>query len=411
MRRTVKFKLELTPEERELLEDTTEEFKEACQTVADYGWDEIGLKTYNKNKLHDGTYREVREKTDLPSNLVIRARDRASEAIKSCVEKLKNGEKASKPEFTSDSIAYDERTLSVWLDEEKCTFSTTDGRIESGFVLPDDLNRYYEKYIEDGWEITQSTIEKHAYEGGDPYYLHLGLEKESPENMSPNPTVMGVDLGIENLAVTSTGKFFSGTELFHERERFEGIRGELQAKGTRSAHLTIQSVGGRENRFARDTLHRISKRIVQEAVEKDVDVIVFEDLKKIRENISDGKKFQSWAFGKLREFVEYKAEEYGIETRTVNPEHTSQRCSRCGHTSSRNRDKQHFECEECGYSVDSDYNASKNIGMKSILVGQKSQMGMSHSQLALKSGVLKPNGSYLPTRERVRGGVHRQAPS
>lgn len=397
MRRTVKLKLELTEENKEKLEATAEEFKEACQIVTDYGWNKNELKTYNKNKLHNGTYRKVREKTDLPSNLVIRARDRASEAIKGCVEKLKKGEKTSKPEFTSDSIAYDKRVMSVWLDEERCSLSTVDGRMETGFDLPDELNDYYQKYFKDGWKVKQSTVEKHEYEEGEPFYLHLGLEKEISENDSSNPTVMGVDLGIENLAVTSTGKFFSGTELFHERERFEEIRGKLQVKGTRSAHLTIQEMSGRENRFACDTLHRISKKIVQEAMKKNVDVIVFEDLERIREGISNDKKFQSWAFGKLKEFVEYKAVEQGIGVRTVSPEYTSQRCSRCGHTSEGNRSKQNFKCEECGYRVDSDYNASKNIGMRVILGGQKSQSGMGDGQLALKSGVLKSNGNYFPT--------------
>ncbi|KXB06374.1 hypothetical protein AKJ52_02300, partial [candidate division MSBL1 archaeon SCGC-AAA382C18] len=370
---------------------------DACQEVVDCGWNKSGLKTYNKNKLHDRTYQDVRKKSDLPANLVIRARDRASEAIKGCVEKLKNEKKASKPEFTSDSIAYDKRTLTVWLDERKCSFSTIDGRIKTDFAIPEELNDYYEKYFDDGWQVCQSTIEKHEYEDGEPYYLHLGLEKETPENNSPNPTVMGVDLGVENLAVTSTGEFFSGTRLFHKRERFEEIRGELQAKGTRSAHLTIQKMSGRENRFACDTLHRVSKRIVQEAVEKSVDVIVFENLEEIREDISNGKKFQSWAFRKLKEYVEYKAEEQGIEVRTVSPKYTSQRCSKCGNTQRENRDGQHFRCRDCGYRADSDYNASKNIGMKVVLGGQKSRSRMGNGQLALKSGVLKPNGNYFPT--------------
>lgn len=314
---------------------------------------------------------------------MIRARDRASEAIKGCVEKLKKGETVSKPEFTSDSIAYDKRVMSVWLDEERCSLSTVDGRMKTGFDLPDELNDYYQKYFRDGWKVKQSTVEKHEYEEGEPFYLHLNLEKETSKNVSPNSTVMGVDLGIENLAVTSTGKFSSGTELFHSRGRFEEIRGKLQVKGTRSAHLTIKSLSGRENRFACDTLHRISKKIVQEAMKKNVDVIVFEDLEKIRENISNDKKFQAWAFRKLKEFVEYKAVEQGMETRIVDPSYTSQRCSKCGHTSKQNRDKQNFECEECGYRVDSDYNASKNIGMRVILGGQKSQSGVGDGQLAL----------------------------
>ncbi len=86
-----------------------------------------------------------------------------------------------------------------------------------------------------------------------------------------------------------------------------------------------------------------------------------------------------------------------MDTRIVDPSYTSQRCSRCGHTSRGSRSKQNFKCEECGYRVDSDYNVSKNIGMGAIFGGQKSQSGVGDGQLALKSGVLKPNGSYFPT--------------
>ncbi|OKY77435.1 MAG: IS605 OrfB-like transposable element containing RNAse H-like and Zn finger domain [Candidatus Methanohalarchaeum thermophilum] len=394
MRRTVKIKLSLNQNQQKLLQETIKQFKQACQRVVDYGWNRNGLKTYQKNKLHKATYSEIREKTDLPANLVIRARDRASETIKACVKKIKNGEKASKPTFKSDSIVYDKRTLTVWLEEERCSIATTNGRIKADFVLPNEYNDYYDKYLNNGWKITQSTIEKHSYEDDEPFYLHLGLEKEIQKNQSVNPTIMGIDLGIENLAVTSTGRFYSGTELFSRRERYEEVRGKLQAKGTRSAHLTIKQMSGRENRFACDTLHRISKKIVEEAISKDVDVIAMEELEKIRQKISNNKKFQTWAFKKLQEYIEYKANERGIEVKFVDPKYTSQRCSRCGTTLKQNRINQHFECKDCGYRVDSDYNAAKNIGFKTILDGQMSQSRMGNGQLALKSGVLKPNGNY-----------------
>jgi len=46
----------------------------------------------------------------------------------------------------------------------------------------------------------------------------------------------------------------------------------------------------------------------------------------------------------------------------VNPRHTSQRCSCCGHTSKENRLSQaEFECIACGYEENDDVNAAKNI--------------------------------------------------
>jgi IS605 OrfB family transposase len=397
MRRTVKIKLDISDNERYLLGETAEQFREACQTVIDAGWKRDDLKVYSKNKLHDLTYDQLRKETDLPANLVIRARDRASEAIKGCVERLKKEEKASRPQFTSDSIAYDKRTLTVWLDENRCSISTVEGRIQADFQVPEH-SRYYEKYLDsDDWEVRQSTVEKHEYEDGEPYYLHLGLEREvETDGNGVNPTVMGVDLGIDNLAVTSTGRFYSGDNLNHERRWFEEIRGKLQAKGTRSAHLTIQEMSGRENRFACDTLHRISKDIVQEAVDHGVDVIAFENLADIRKNLPPQKQFHSWCFKQLYNYVEYKAQEHGIHVEHVNPEYTSQRCSKCGFTVKENRDGSNFECQKCGYELHSDYNAAKNIGVKFLRNGQKSRSRTGHGQLALKSGLLKPNGTHIP---------------
>ena len=61
MFRTIKLKL---PFDSSLLE-TGRRFREACQPVLDYGFAE---KTFNKNKLNRGTYRDAREKIPtLPS--------------------------------------------------------------------------------------------------------------------------------------------------------------------------------------------------------------------------------------------------------------------------------------------------------------------------------------------------------
>ena len=74
MFRTIKLKL---PYDRTIIA-TAKQFREACQIVSNFGFSE---KTFNKNKLNRGTYREVRERIPtLPSALVQTARDQASEA-------------------------------------------------------------------------------------------------------------------------------------------------------------------------------------------------------------------------------------------------------------------------------------------------------------------------------------------
>ena len=155
-------------------------------------------------------------------------------------------------------------------------------------------------------------------------------------------------------------------------------------------------MSGRENRFARDTLHQISKNLVRDAEEYGVDVIAFEDLKHIRAKMPKEKRYHVWCFDKLQQFVKYKAEEKDIEVVQVDPKNTSRRCSRCGHTEKNNRRKSVFKCKECGYELHADYNASKNIGLRYLQTRQKSVSGPGHGQLALKSGTMKPSGEFTP---------------
>ena len=95
---TIRLKL---PYDSSLVE-TGKQFMKACQIVLDYGFAE---KTYNKNRLNSGTYRDAREKIPtLPSALVQTARDAASES-------LKQTELMKEIHRKSYTIRYDRRTF------------------------------------------------------------------------------------------------------------------------------------------------------------------------------------------------------------------------------------------------------------------------------------------------------------
>jgi transposase len=119
-------------------------------------------------------------------------------------------------------------------------------------------------------------------------------------------------------------------------------------------------------------------------------------LEQIRGRISDGKKFQQWAFRELQEQVAYKAEEHGIVVETVEPSYTSQQCSKCGCTLEQNRDGQRFACLDCSYTANADYNAAKNVARKLAVKLQRGQMspaGGAFCQYALKSGIMTVSGT------------------
>ncbi len=146
--------------------------------------------------------------------------------------------------------------------------------------------------------------------------------------------VLGVDLNVTGaFAATSTGEFLGSADyLTHKRDQYEQCRARLQQTGTRSAHLTIQSIGSTFSEWSLDWLHNRANDLITEAQETDVDGIIFENLDYLRENIANGSKFQQWAYAKFVELVEYKVEATALFVDTVNPAYTSQRCSHCGFT-------------------------------------------------------------------------------
>jgi IS605 OrfB family transposase len=141
-------------------------------------------------------------------------------------------------------------------------------------------------------------------------------------------------------------------------------------------------------------LHRASNALIAEALRYDCDVIAFEKLTHIRERTgaSWGHK---WAFRTLYEQVEYKAEAVGIAVKQVGSAYTSKRCAECGFTADENRPSRNdFRCMKCGSEAYPDYNAAKNIGLRYVRRGQQSSRRTGDSQLALKSGTLKPNAGF-----------------
>jgi putative transposase len=78
-------------------------------------------------------------------------------------------------------------------------------------------------------------------------------------------------------------------------------------------------------------LHRIGNELVAKARENGCSVIAFEDLTDVRER-TGASRGHKWAFNRLYEDVEYKAEEHDIVVEQVDPENTSRRCSHCRFT-------------------------------------------------------------------------------
>ena len=179
---------------------------------------------------------------------------------------------------------------------------------------------------------------------------------------------IGVDLGIANIATTSTGYRAAGRGLNRHRKRQLALRRTLQAKGTKSAKRRLKNRRRKEQRHAANVNHIIAKQIVTEA-ERTSSGIALEDLGGIRARVRLRKPqrvtLHSWAFHQLGTFLEYKARRAGVPLVYVDPAYTSQECAHCHHTEKKNRvDQARFICRNCGVVAHADRNASHNIAQR-----------------------------------------------
>ncbi|MFD4144429.1 RNA-guided endonuclease TnpB family protein, partial [Streptomyces sp. NPDC058572] len=98
---------------------------------------------------------------------------------------------------------------------------------------------------------------------GGAFYLIATCDVPEAEQFEPDGFI-GVDLGIVNIATTSTGYKAAGRGLNRHRKRQLDLRMKLQRKGTQSAKRLLKKRNRREQRHAANVNHIISKQIVTE---------------------------------------------------------------------------------------------------------------------------------------------------
>jgi putative transposase len=382
MDRTIVVQLKPTPEQARILKQTLDVHTACFNEVA-----HLGFTTRNRNgvDLHKQTYYELRRKfPDLPSQLVIAARVKATEAVKSALtwqkkheasypKKVAKAKKLGKeppvfkpvksPHAKFCPVRYDARSYWVKWQTSTASLATIAGRIELPFTVP----AYAQQYT--GYPPTSADL---CYRKGK-WTLHITVSLPAPIG-APTQDVIGVDLGLNRPAVTSARQFLGEKHWKEQERRIFRLRRKLQKKGTKSAKRHLKKLSGKRFRQRRDHDHVLSKRIVQYAPPGGT--VVLENLTNIRErakigrgkknkNVTHKRRMHSWSFAQLYWFVQYKAERKGVAVVKVDPRHTSQMCSRCGYQHRANRRSQSlFLCRQCGYCLNADLNAAKNIREK-----------------------------------------------
>jgi len=232
---------------------------------------------------------------------------------------------------------------------------------------PDHFDRLRTVFSDDEWRVgTAEVVHKH-----DEWRLHVTVTHEQHRVASKHDadTIVGVDVNEDCIALAAMARdgdvkdsvVFEYPSVKEQRHEFFTKRKRMQ-KAKQTAFETV--VQTEEHDYVHDCLHKVSREVIEWVSQFPNPVIVFEDLKDMRDSIDYGtrmnRRLHSLPFAALRDMVSYKAAWMGIPSDDVDPEYTSQRCPRteCQHTERANRHKKRFKCRQCGFQDHADRKAA-----------------------------------------------------
>ena len=379
--KTIKLRISVTPEQIELFRQTTERYRQACNFVSQYIFDNAFNLAYLS--LNRALYTEIRSRFGLKSQM-------AQSCIKTTIAKYKtvkeqlfqtpykykdeNGDwkRITKTlEWLWKPIFFGRPQVDLVRDRDYSfvdggnilSINTLGGRVKCSF-----FGEPFAAYLDGTYDLgTAKLVELNGL-----WYLHIPVTKAVEDFEKENVHhVVGIDRGLRFLAVSydEQGKttFVSGKKIATKRRKFQEVRRQLQSKGTKSAKRRLKAISGRENRWMSDVNHQISKTLVRKYGENTL--FVLEDLTGVsfeESNLSRGAKqnydLRSWSFYQLEQFLSYKARENKSEVLKVSAKYTSQRCPKCGTIHKENRDHHnHFYACQCGYRSNADRVGAMNI--------------------------------------------------
>lgn len=387
---TKTMRLHIHPDEAgvALLKELTVKYSCACNYVSEYVFDHGFI--LNFMELQKALYNDVRRECGLKSQFTISSLKTVTARYKTIRTQL--AKKPYKYQNGNGDWQFIPRTLE-WLTkpvsfrrpqadlvrgrdysfvngasgEKLLSLNTLGGRIKVTFDIPD----CFEEYFDGSWSFGTGKIVSLLGE----WYFHIPVTKTTDEELTPDNVkhVVGLDRGLRFIVTGydegGNTTFISGKDVMAKRDRFQKVRDELQAKGTKSAKRALKRISGRENRWISDVNHQISKTLVDRYGSGTLFAV--EDLAGVsfsEENLSNRTKKQrkdlrTWSFYQLEQFLTYKAEAVGSEVLEVKPDYTSQRCPKCGRILKANRHHEIHEyiCDCCGYRSNDDRVGAMNI--------------------------------------------------
>ena len=225
----------------------------------------------------------------------------------------------------------------------------------------------------DGFVIRSGTISCKAGR----YYISVLVDIQRQDTEICNNFGVGIDLGLKSLAICSDGTIYKNINKTNNVKNVEKRlkreqrklsrkvisikRGESTQKNFVKQRLKVQKLYQRLTNIRTDYINKTIHSIVKTKPY----YIVIEDLN-VRGMIKNRHLSKAVAQQKFFEFrtkLVNKCREYNIELRVVDRFYPSSKtCHKCGHIKKDLKlSDRTYRCDECGYTVDRDINASLNL--------------------------------------------------
>ena len=198
---------------------------------------------------------------------------------------------------------------------------------------------------------------------GDQWYAFVSVELPDTPKIVPR-TAAGLDVGITTLATLSDGTEIDNPHTLDKYDsKLRKAHRHLSRKKKGSSNrgkqkVVLSGVYRKVRNIRKDYLHKVSRMLVDT-----YDVIVMEDLQiqNMVKNHHLARSIHDASWGKLTQFVSYKAEEAGKTCELVNPRNTSKTCSVCGNIQPMPLSQRTYTCASCSNVMGRDHNAAINI--------------------------------------------------
>lgn len=206
--------------------------------------------------------------------------------------------------------------------------------------------------------------------------LCLSYAKEV-EEVQPHGFI-GLDRNLDSVTVAASDDTMARHDL-SQATQVKATYREVCSHMTRNDYRVRRQVSGKYGRKQREKvqqiLNRASRMIVAQAKQKQFGIVMekLTGIRKLyRKGNGQGRRYRglmnSWSFAELQRQIEYKAKWLGLPVIYVSPHGTSSKCSICGQKMVPEENRM-LRCASCGYTVDRDVNAAKNILAKGMKMG------------------------------------------